>query len=48
VIIDQNEKWILQINFYSGKETLVEVRFRDKYGKVNGGRVDITEISNDE
>jgi len=58
VIIDRDETAILRINFYSGRntlinfysgqETLVQVGEPDWYVNINGGRVEIFEIADDE
>ncbi len=49
VIIGKDEKDILQINFYSGQETLVQVGHDDDFAvKINGGRVESFEIEDDE
>ncbi len=47
-IIDKYEFRILQINFYSGQETLVQVGVSDDDVKKYGGRVEIFEIAADE
>ncbi len=48
-IIYQNEYAILQINFYSGQETLAKVGMDDQdYIKQYGGRVESFEIAPDE
>ncbi len=44
VIIDKNELQIIQINFFSGTQTLVKVGLDD----VDAGRVESFEIADDE
>ncbi len=47
--MDRNEITILQMNFYSGQETLVQVgQGDDWYVKKYGGRVEVFEIAADE
>ncbi len=48
VIVYNHEKSICQMNFYSGKETLVQLGRDDDYVKKWGGRVEIFEIAADE
>ncbi len=48
VIIRYNERCIIRINFYSGRETLVKVGMNDDEVKEEGGRVESFEIAADE
>jgi len=48
VIINKGELYIMQINFYSGQETLVKVGDNDAWVKKFCGRVEIFEIAADE
>ena len=48
VIIHEDEKWILRINFYSGEELLVEVGDDADDFKGEGGRIEEFEIAADE
>ena len=44
-IIDNNEDWIIRINFYSGQERLVTVGLSDEDVEDFGGRVETFEIA---
>jgi hypothetical protein len=44
----KDEYAIIQMNFYSGQETLVKVGWRNDDVKIWGGRVESFEISSDE
>lgn len=48
VVISNDKRGVLQINFYSGEELLVKLGWPGEWYKANGGRVEICEITEEE